>query len=62
MPAAVATLLIVVSSFPGFAGPQAAVLAMSTSLLIVLAVAATAVPAWRAVRFEGLDADEWFRR
>ena len=52
---AVAVLRVLASSFRGFADAAAMPTALSTLVLVTLALVATAVPAWRAVHGGGLD-------
>ena len=53
--AAIAALRLLAATFTGFTGSIALPLAASTALLIVIALVATAVPAYQACRFEVLN-------
>jgi putative ABC transport system permease protein len=53
--AAVAALRLLAATFAGFAGPVAVPLAASTALLMLLALAATAIPASQACRRDVLS-------
>ena len=52
---AVAALRVLASAFEGFAGHTAAPLLLSAAALVVVALAATAIPAWRACQPRALN-------